>query len=118
MDVYFQPLVYDLLDMFENGVRTYDSLKGEFFQLRAVVLWTITDFPGLGYASGSSHVVKQLVLIASLIHVQCNLVMVAKLAIWVIEDSCMKTIHLGLMLINFVILSLGQHLLYIQERKF
>jgi hypothetical protein len=53
MDVYFQPLVYDLLDMFENGVRTYDSSKGEFFQLRAVVLWTTTDFPSLGYVSGS-----------------------------------------------------------------
>jgi hypothetical protein len=52
MDVYFQPLVYDLLDMFENGVRTYDSSKREFFQLRAAILWTITDFPGLGYASG------------------------------------------------------------------
>jgi hypothetical protein len=52
MDVYFQPLVYDLLDMFENGVRTYDSSKREFFQLRAAILWTITNFPGLGYASG------------------------------------------------------------------
>ena len=39
--------------MFVNGVRTYDASKGEFFQLRAAVIWTITDFPGLGYASGS-----------------------------------------------------------------
>ena len=31
MDVCFEPLVYDLLDMFKNGVRTYDALKGEFF---------------------------------------------------------------------------------------
>jgi hypothetical protein len=53
MDVYFQPLVDDLLDMFVNGVRTYDASKGEFFNLRAAVLWTITDFPGLGYTSGS-----------------------------------------------------------------
>ena len=52
MDVYYQPLVYDLLDIFENGVRTYDASKGEYFQLRAIVLWTITDFPGLGFASG------------------------------------------------------------------
>ena len=49
MDVCFEPLVYDLLDMFKNGVRTYDASKGEFFQLRAAVLWTISDFPGLGY---------------------------------------------------------------------
>ena len=53
MDVYFEPLVYDLLDMFKNGVRTYDASKGEFFQLRAAVLWTISDSPGLGYVSGS-----------------------------------------------------------------
>jgi hypothetical protein len=38
MDVYFQPLVDDLLDIFEKGVRTYDSSKKEFFQLRAAVL--------------------------------------------------------------------------------
>ncbi|XP_035819832.1 uncharacterized protein [Zea mays] len=53
MDVYFQPLVDDLQDMFVNGARTYDASKGEFFKLRAALLWTITDFPGLGYTSGS-----------------------------------------------------------------
>jgi hypothetical protein len=52
MDVYFQPLVYDLLDMFVNGVRTYDASKGDYFQLRAAILWTITDYPGLGSVSG------------------------------------------------------------------
>jgi len=52
MDVFLQPLVDDLLDMFVKGVRTYDASKGEYFQLRAAVLWTIIDFPGLGYASG------------------------------------------------------------------
>jgi len=51
MDVFLQPLVDDLLDMFVKGVITYDASKGEYFQLRAAVLWTITDFPGLGYAS-------------------------------------------------------------------
>lgn len=53
MDVYYQPLVQDLLDLFTKGVRPYDASKGEFFQLKAAVLWTITDFPGLGYVSGS-----------------------------------------------------------------
>jgi hypothetical protein len=52
MDIYFEPLVDDLKDMFEKEVRTYDASKGEHFQLRAAILWTITDFPGLGYASG------------------------------------------------------------------
>ena len=52
MDVYFQPLIEDLLHMFVNGVRTYDPSKGEHFQLHAAVLWTITDFLGLGYVYG------------------------------------------------------------------
>ena len=52
MDVYFQPLVHDLLDMFENGVRTYDASKGEYFQLHAEIIWTISDLPGLGSVSG------------------------------------------------------------------
>jgi len=53
MNLYCEPLVNDLLDMIEHGVRTYDASRGEFFQLRAAILWTITDFPGLGYVSGS-----------------------------------------------------------------
>jgi hypothetical protein len=52
MDVYFQPLVHDLLDMFVNGVRPDDASKGEYFQLRAAILWTITDFPSLGSVLG------------------------------------------------------------------
>jgi hypothetical protein len=52
MDVYFQPLVHDLLDMFLNVVRTYDASKGEYFQLHAAILWTITSFLGLGSVSG------------------------------------------------------------------
>jgi hypothetical protein len=31
MDVYFQPLIEDLLDMFVNGVSTYDPSKAEHF---------------------------------------------------------------------------------------
>jgi hypothetical protein len=52
MDVFLQPLVDDLLDMFVKGVITYDASKGKYFQLWEAVLWTITDFLGLGYASG------------------------------------------------------------------
>jgi hypothetical protein len=48
IDVYFEPLVDDMLDMFLHGVRTYDASKGEYFQLHAAIICTITDFPGLG----------------------------------------------------------------------
>lgn len=52
MDVYFEPLVDELLDLFEQGVKTYDVSHDEWFQLRAAILYTITDLPGLGYVSG------------------------------------------------------------------
>lgn len=52
MDVYFEPLVDELLDLFEQGVKTYDVSHDEWFQLRAAILYTITDLPRLGYVSG------------------------------------------------------------------
>jgi hypothetical protein len=56
IDVYFEPLVDDMLDMFLDGVRTYDASKGEFFQLYAAIICTITDYPALAnvYACASS----------------------------------------------------------------
>jgi hypothetical protein len=52
MNVFIEPLMDDMVDMFDEGIRTYDTSKREWFQLKAAVLWTITDFPGLGYVSG------------------------------------------------------------------
>jgi hypothetical protein len=49
MDVYLEPLVNDMVDMFVDGVRTYDAFKDECFQLRAAILCSITYLPGLGY---------------------------------------------------------------------
>jgi hypothetical protein len=44
-----------------------------------------------------SHLVKQHVQIATVIYVHLDLVMAARLAIWVTVGSCMKITHLGLM---------------------
>ena len=35
-------------------METYDASKGEIFQMRAVLLWTINDFPTYGMMSGWS----------------------------------------------------------------
>ncbi|KAL0558956.1 hypothetical protein IC582_003545 [Cucumis melo] len=43
IDVYLQPLIEELKDLWTFGVRTYDSLTGQFFQLYAALLWTIND---------------------------------------------------------------------------
>ncbi|KAL3813102.1 hypothetical protein ACJIZ3_014370 [Penstemon smallii] len=54
IDVYLQPLVAELKELFEIGVTTYDASSKENFQMRAALLWTISDFPGLAAISGWS----------------------------------------------------------------
>jgi len=56
-DVYLEPLVDELLELWA-GVSTYDITKDvghRSFQLRAMFLWTIHDFPGYGKVGGFSH---------------------------------------------------------------
>ncbi|GJZ53089.1 hypothetical protein Tco_0607974 [Tanacetum coccineum] len=52
IDVFLEPLVDDLHTLFETGVDTYDASTKDNFNLRAVVLWTINDYPGLGTLCG------------------------------------------------------------------
>ncbi|KAK9065094.1 hypothetical protein SSX86_016477 [Deinandra increscens subsp. villosa] len=52
IDVYLAPLIADLKLLWETGVRTFDAYKKEYFNLRAILLWTINDFPACGNLSG------------------------------------------------------------------
>nr|GEW13415.1 hypothetical protein [Tanacetum cinerariifolium] len=52
IDVFLEPLVDDLHTLFETGVDTYDASTKENFNLHAVVLWTINDYPTLGTLRG------------------------------------------------------------------
>ncbi|CAM8999989.1 unnamed protein product [Rhodiola kirilowii] len=52
IDVYLQPLIDELRDLWENGVETYDASKKQNFQMHAALLWTINDFPAYGNLSG------------------------------------------------------------------
>ena len=45
INVYFQPLIEDLETLWNVGVEANDAYKNECFNLRAVLLWTINDFP-------------------------------------------------------------------------
>ncbi|KAH7845791.1 hypothetical protein Vadar_006051 [Vaccinium darrowii] len=54
IDVYLQPLVDELKDLWHNGVSTYDAYSKQTFRLHAAVLWTINDFPAYGMLSGWS----------------------------------------------------------------
>ncbi|KAA0040682.1 uncharacterized protein E5676_scaffold534G00180 [Cucumis melo var. makuwa] len=48
IDVYLQPLIEELTELWTFGVPTYDSLIGQFFQQYATLLWMINDFPTYG----------------------------------------------------------------------
>lgn len=52
IDVYLEVLIEDLQLLFEKGMRTWDAYLQEMFTLRAVVLWTVNDYPALGTLCG------------------------------------------------------------------
>ncbi|XP_073036927.1 uncharacterized protein [Primulina eburnea] len=54
IDIYLQPLVADLKDLWEVGVQTYDASTKKNFQFNAALLCTISDFPGYATLSGWS----------------------------------------------------------------
>ncbi|KAJ9567086.1 hypothetical protein OSB04_003052 [Centaurea solstitialis] len=54
MDVFLRPLVEELKQLWHSGVRTKDALTNKFFNMKAVLLWTINDFPARSSLSGWS----------------------------------------------------------------
>ena len=54
IDIYLQPLIEELKELWELGVETYDASKNQTFQMRAALLWTISDFPAYAMLSGWS----------------------------------------------------------------
>lgn len=52
IDVYLQPLIEDLKDLWNVGIETYDICTKETFQMHAAVLWTISDLPAYSLLSG------------------------------------------------------------------
>ena len=54
IDVFLQPLIDELKELWETGVSTYDTHRKETFNMRSVLLWTIQDFPSYANLSGWS----------------------------------------------------------------
>ncbi|KAL8156659.1 hypothetical protein AgCh_001665 [Apium graveolens] len=52
IDVYLQPLIEDLKLLWDQGEKMYDTYSQIYFNLRAMILCTISDFPGYGNLSG------------------------------------------------------------------
>jgi len=54
LDVYMQPLMDELKELWNKGVSTYDAVEGKSFNMRAALFWTINDFPAYANLSGWS----------------------------------------------------------------
>ncbi|XP_063948725.1 uncharacterized protein LOC108203454 [Daucus carota subsp. sativus] len=54
IDIYLQPLIAELKELWVDGIQTYDTRSDCTFKLQASLLWTISDFPGYGVLSGWS----------------------------------------------------------------
>ncbi|XP_070010997.1 uncharacterized protein [Nicotiana sylvestris] len=52
IDVFLQPLIEELNELWDVGVETYDASTKEIFKMRASLMWTINDFPAYGTLSG------------------------------------------------------------------
>ncbi|KAG7533063.1 Transposon En/Spm-like [Arabidopsis thaliana x Arabidopsis arenosa] len=52
IDVYLEPLIEDLCHLWDNGELTYDAFSKSTFTLKAILLWTISDFPAYGNLAG------------------------------------------------------------------
>ncbi|MBW1279351.1 hypothetical protein KYD79_26520, partial [Escherichia coli] len=52
IDVFLQPLIQELNMLWSHGVRTFDYSRKKNFTMRAVLMWTISDFPAYGMLSG------------------------------------------------------------------
>ncbi|CAL2247513.1 unnamed protein product [Prunus armeniaca] len=52
LNVYLQPLIDDLKSLWDGIGGVYDAHNGEYFTLRAALMWTINDLPAYGNLSG------------------------------------------------------------------
>ncbi|KAL4582967.1 hypothetical protein LXL04_007530 [Taraxacum kok-saghyz] len=52
LDVFLQPVIEELKQLWEEGVITYDVSLRQNFQMRAALMWTISDFPAYAMLSG------------------------------------------------------------------
>ncbi|XP_047320563.1 uncharacterized protein LOC124924590 [Impatiens glandulifera] len=54
IDIFLQPLIEELQMLWNVGVPTYDVSRDETFNMKAMLLWTISDFPAYRMLSGWS----------------------------------------------------------------
>jgi len=58
IDVYLQPFIVELHELWQHGVPTWDlskQLNDQLFNLRAMVIWTIHNYLRYGLLSGCAY---------------------------------------------------------------
>ncbi|GLT87935.1 hypothetical protein SLE2022_059850 [Rubroshorea leprosula] len=80
IDIYMQPLIEELQQLWDAGIETFDASKGERFQLRAALLWTINDSPARAMLSGWSTRGEKACPC-------CGYITVGNIVIWAIGDG-------------------------------
>ncbi|KAL0379205.1 UNVERIFIED_CONTAM: hypothetical protein Sradi_3226000 [Sesamum radiatum] len=51
IDVYLEPLIKELQNLWHVGVLTHDNAKNKTFMMRAVLMWTVNNLPTYGMTS-------------------------------------------------------------------
>ncbi|XP_052625705.1 uncharacterized protein LOC128132784 [Lactuca sativa] len=54
IDVFLRPLVEEFKFLWQSGIRIKDAARNTFFTMKAMLLWTINDFPSRSSLSGLS----------------------------------------------------------------
>jgi len=52
LDIYMQPLIEELKQLWNEGIPTYDVSLRQNFIMKVAILWTVSDFPVYGMLSG------------------------------------------------------------------
>ena len=52
INIFLRPLINELQKLWSEGVCTFDAFQKQNFNMRAALLWTISDFPAYGMLSG------------------------------------------------------------------
>jgi len=52
LDIYMQPLIEELVQLWNEGIITYDVLLRQNFLMKVVILWTVSDCPTYDILSG------------------------------------------------------------------
>lgn len=63
LDVFLRPLIDEMKSLWTEGIITFDAFKKQNFIMKAVVMWTISDFPAFGMLCGWSTHGRQMFII-------------------------------------------------------